>query len=317
VALGAITTLIGLAAMGDDDWEKIPEFVRERSLIIPTGGKSYIAIPMPLGFHLIPNIGRKFVESFLGSDRVTPQHRLLDLAGSTVSAFNPLGGSDISGAIMPTIMDPALALWRNKDWTGKPVYREDYNSLKPTPGFTRTKDSATWGAKVVAEAINKATGGTNAKQGLWSPTPDQIDYLVGQIAGGTGRELMKAEQVVESAITGEELPTYKVPLIGRLVGTTGDGAVESAAYYDNLKRLNEHEAEIKYLKENGNAREVISYTQDNPEVKMLGFAANIEKTIDRMKKQRMVLISRGGNTNVIDQAINAQMKKLNDKLLTK
>lgn len=317
VALGAITTLLGIAAMGDDEWEKIPEFVRERSLIIPTGKKSYVAIPMPLGFHLLPNIGRKFIESFLGSDRVKPQQRLLSLAGSTVGAFNPLGGSDISGAIMPTVMDPALALWRNKDWTGKPVYREDYNSLKPTPGFTRTKDSATWGSKATAELINKATGGTDAKQGLWSPTPDQIDYLIGQIAGGTGREIMKAEQVVESAFTGEELPTYKVPLVGRLIGSTGDGAVEATAYYDNLKRLNEHEAEIKYLKENGNAREVISYTQDNPEVKMLGFAANVEKTIDRMKKQRRVLISRGGNSKVIDQAINAQMKKLNDKLLTK
>jgi hypothetical protein len=128
---------------------------------------------------------------------------------------------------------------------------------------------------------------------------------------------MKAEQVVESAFTGEELPTYKVPLVGRLIGSTGDGAVEAAAYYDNLKRLNEHEAEIKYLKENGNARDVISYTQDNPEVKVLGFAANVEKTIDRMKKQRRVLISRGGSSKVIDQAINAQMKKLNDKLLTK
>ncbi len=48
--LGTMQALL-LAAAGFDD-EEPPDFVRERSLIIPTGGKSYITIPMPLGLHV-------------------------------------------------------------------------------------------------------------------------------------------------------------------------------------------------------------------------------------------------------------------------
>lgn len=54
--LGAMQAL-ALAAAGFDDDEP-PDFVRERNIIIPIGGKKYITIPMPLSFHAIPNIGR-------------------------------------------------------------------------------------------------------------------------------------------------------------------------------------------------------------------------------------------------------------------
>ena len=48
---------LALAAAGFDDHEPL-EFVRERSLILPIGDKNYITIPMPFGFHAIPNLGR-------------------------------------------------------------------------------------------------------------------------------------------------------------------------------------------------------------------------------------------------------------------
>ena len=52
ITLGAMQAL-ALAAAGFDDDEP-PEFVRERSLIIPIGDKKYVTIPMPLGFHARP-----------------------------------------------------------------------------------------------------------------------------------------------------------------------------------------------------------------------------------------------------------------------
>jgi len=68
VMLGAVNTLIGMAMMGGDDedeannWAQIPEFIKERSVIIPLGREDYLTIPMPLGFHVFPNIGRMAVE---------------------------------------------------------------------------------------------------------------------------------------------------------------------------------------------------------------------------------------------------------------
>ena len=51
--------------------------------------------------------------------------------------------------------------------------------------------------------------------------------MVGQAFGGVGREASKLVTTVEKTITGEDLPTYKIPLYGRFVGETKGAAAES------------------------------------------------------------------------------------------
>jgi hypothetical protein len=323
VGLGAALTLIGLAWFGDDEWEKIPEFVRERSFILPApwNDSGYISIPMPLGFHILPNIGRKIVEAAFGSKRVSPTKRFVQLAGSAVGAFNPLGGSDFGEFIMPTVLDPAVALWRNKDWTGRAIYRDDFNSLKPTPGFTRAKDTASTWSKFLSEYINKGTGGTNYKAGAWSPTPDQIDYVFGQIFGGTGREVMKLDETVSSLLSGEELPTHKIPLVGRLYGETSGNSVERSTYYDNIRMLNEHAAEIKGLRhEQDGSKKVSDYLRENPEARLTVTSKGIQAEIDKLNDRRRELAKRGAPSTTLrtlDDRIGKAMKRLNDQVAEK
>ena len=123
--------------------------------------------------------------------------------------------------------------------TGKPIAREDMSGLHPTPGHTRARDTASALSKAVAYWANLASGGTAYKPGFFSPTPDQIDYLIGQVTGGVGREALKAEQTVTSMMTGEELPAHKVPLLGRFYGdTTGQASRAPGA----LRRSGEEES---------------------------------------------------------------------------
>lgn len=267
VMLGAMNALIGFAAMGggddgDDEWEKIPEFVKERSIIIPIGKQDYITIPMPLGFQFLPNIGRLAVEMALYKDK-TAGKQFASLFGVLANTFNPLGGSaPLLQVAMPTVVDPFVALAQNTDWTGKPIYRENLSGLDPDPGFKLAKDSATPIAKGVAEAINYITGGTDYTPGGWSPTPDQIDYLVGQLTGGVGRELGKATSTIAAPLTGEELPAYKIPLVGRLYGNTSGASGESQKFYENVTRANEAENEIKGRLKAGLS--VADYLRENP-----------------------------------------------------
>jgi len=177
---------IAAGGFGDDE---PPEFVRERNIIIPIGGKKYVTIPMPLGFHIIPNMGRIPAEYVLSGFR-KPGSRVRDLLMLAMDAFNPVGGgASFAQTLTPTVLDPVMALSENKDWTGKEIAREDMNPLAPTPGHTRAKDVASEAGKVVSKAVNKATGGTEFQPGGLSPTPDQIDYIIGQVTGGVGREL--------------------------------------------------------------------------------------------------------------------------------
>ena len=64
------------------------------------------------------------------------------------------------------------------------------------------------------------SGGNEFRPGAISWSPDAIDYVMGQLTGGLGRELIKLNQAVTAPFTGEELPTHKIPLLGRIYGTT-------------------------------------------------------------------------------------------------
>lgn len=304
--LGAMQALL-LAAAGFEDDEP-PDFVRERSLVIPSpfGDKKYLSIPMPLGFHVIPGLSRIFTEWALSGGENTPK-RIAQIAGMFSSAMNPIGSAGMSmQTLAPTVLDPFAALTENKDWTGKPIAKLDFNSLRPTAGHTRAKDTASPWATFLSKAVNYATGGDEYKPGVASPTPDQIDYLLGQISGGVGREVSKISQVVSSAATGEELPMYKTPLFGRFVGTTEGNAAESSRFYENLKKIGVHKASIDGLRKDGRGSEISGYLQENHEARLLTAATHVQDRVSNLNKLKRTLIKRDAPPEKIKE-INAQI----------
>lgn len=323
VMIGAVNTLIAMTMMGaggdDDNWAKIPDFVKERSVIVPLGREDYLAIPMPLGYHVLPNMGRKAVEMMLHNDpTVGAGKHVADMAKLVLDAFNPLGGSgNVAQMIAPTPIDPAVALMMNRDWTGKPIYREDSSSLDPTPGHTRTKDTASTFSKVVSEAIVKVTGGSDYQPGAVNWTPDQLDYVIGQLTGGLGRELMKVEQTATAPFTGDELPPYKIPLVGRVYGNTRGPASESDKFYENLTKLNGVEREIK-----GRARdevEVDEYMASEPLADLVGLGNSAQNQISKLRQVRREVVRQGlpgyqSEVKELNQQIGDVMKTVNQEV---
>jgi len=218
-------------------------------------------------------------------------------------------------SIAPTIADPIVAISENRDWTGKPIAKEDMSSLDPTPGYTRAKETASFVGKEMSRFLNAASGGTNYTPGLVSPTPDQIDYILGQLTGGVGRELLKAEQTVTSQFTGEELPLYKVPLVGRFIGETTGIAAERNRFYNNLIELNKHEREIKgRIKDKVPTQE---YMMQYPEARLYGYANQVERNIRTLKQRRDMLIEKGASkeqVKAVENQMKVQMKRFNDRV---
>lgn len=321
VLLGAVNAMIGMAVMGggDDDepdrWEQVPEFIKERSIVIPLGRQDYLSIPLPLGFHVLPNMGRLAVEFALGDADKTAGRQLGKLLQVLADAFNPMGGSQNLGQMVaPTVIDPVVALMQNRDWTGKPIYRESNNPLDPQPGHKMAKDSASSPSRAIAEAINKVTGGTDYRPGAWSPTPDQLDYVIGQLTGGLGRELLKVNQTISATVTGDELPPYKVPLLGRLYGNTRGPAGQSEQFYENVKRLNEIENEIKGRYRNG--QDAGAYRDSEPLSSLVPLANAMENQVRKLREIRRNLTERkpeGYQERVreVDQRIGQAMERLN------
>ena len=299
---------------GFDD-EEPPEFIRSKNIVIPTGDGDYIAFPMPLGFHVIPGISRILTEWTLSGFDDTAR-RVTDLTGLFLDAFNPIGNAGWSvQTITPTILDPLVALGENKDWTGKPISKEDIFSLRPTPGYTRAREGANWLSTNLAEFLNYASGGDADRKGVLSPTPEQIEYLVGQVFGGVGREAIKLATTVEKTATGEELPPYKIPLYGRFVGETKSAAAESNKFYKNMMKLNELQAVVDGRKDR--KEPLGKFFQENPEARMLPMANKTYKDVQALRKRRKALVERDApkeSVQAVEKMITRKMQVLNDRV---
>jgi hypothetical protein len=301
-----------MAGFGEDE---PPEWLRARSIIVPAPGtdKGYLSFPMPLGFNVLPNLGRLAAESLWHGRPIERAYRFMAAA---MDSLSPLGGASSTVQLLtPTVADPLIDLYGNRDWTGRQIYKEDFDSRKPTPGFTRTKTTATPWARGLSEAINYATGGTAYVPGKFSPTPDQIDYLIAQATGGIGREVSKAARAVTALATGEDLPLSTIPLVGRFAGSsTGTTAVREQ-FYRNMQHLYEVKAEVDGRREHH--ERVTEYLEQHPEHRLVGLASLTDRQISQLQKRKRELLEKGSRREQVkqlEQQMTASMARLNDRV---
>ena len=314
ILLGVVQA-IALSAAGFDEDEP-PEFIKEKNLLIPTGDGKYISIPLPLGFNVLPNIGRTVTDLVMHGGKDAPK-KIASLLASTANAFNPLGETTALQTFAPTFLDPAVGLAENKDWSGRRIAKEDMTGLRPTPGFTRSKESATPWSQSIAKFLNFASGGTYGTKGVISPTADQIDYLIGQATGGVGREIGKLGSIASTASKGEELPTHKIPLVGRFIGNTKESAAVSSHYYENLTKMNEHAMELKDLRMHPDHGSVADYFKENPDARLVPMSNSVNGIINGLNQQKKLALDRGmpeERVKQINNQIQVQMKRLNDRI---
>jgi hypothetical protein len=311
IAYGIMQAVL-LDALGFDE-EEPPEFERATNFIIPTGDKSYVTIPMPLGFNVFPNLGRISAEWAINGMENTTE-RVFDLFGALMDSFNPLGGNGrIDSIIMPTAFDPFNDLSKNKDHTGRSIAQEDFSSLDPTPGYTRTRDKATAISIELARWINNLSGGDDYEQGQLSPTGDQIEYLIGQVTGGVGRELVKTAATIETIVTGEDLPTYKIPLVGRFIGNSKGQAPQAGKFYNNLTRINKLENGL--IGRDRDGKDVDTFINENPEVNYIDYGKKAYSAIRKLRQYKRELVEQDADRNevkLVDDEITMIMTEFND-----
>jgi hypothetical protein len=308
-----IMQAVMMATAGFEEDEP-PDFVKDKNFVIPYGDKKYIAIPMPLGFNVIPSFGRRIAEFVMSTDKNVGK-AVFEMGNMILDGFNPLGSATFAQTLTPTLIDPVIALGENKDFAGKPISRDDINSLNPTPGYTRGRDNASALSTGLAYAVNLLSGGTEFKKGVISPTPDQIDYLIGQVTGGVGREVLKVEKAIGATVKGEELATFNIPIVGRMVGDIKQKTVETSRFYDNIKSMNEHQQEIDGRLKQG--EDIDSYLDKYPEAAMYKYADRVYNKITKLKQKRKKLKESGGDDadlKAYDDAILEIMTTFNETL---
>jgi hypothetical protein len=292
--IGAFQAIALMAAGFDGD--EPPDFLKSKNIIIPTGSKTYLIIPMPLGWNLFPNIGRELTEYVLINAGAMKGRRALtttmtNVMAQVVDMFNPLGAGSPANFFTPTIADPIVSLAVNKDAFGRPISRESRETT-PTPGWERSRDTATKLSKALAYGINYITGGGEDGIGAASPTADQLDYLAREYAGGVGREITKAVRYVSRKIEGEEIPAYSVPIGGKLYGELDSPSATADKFYKNVKAMAEHEGAIKRIKERKG--DVNDYRKENKEAtaRLINRANYVENEVAKINREIRALVKK-------------------------
>lgn len=304
--LGAVQAMLLMAAGFDD--EEPPEFVRDRNIIIPTGNGKYVSIPMPLGFHVLPAISRISIEFTAGGFKKPGEH-LVHIMDVLLDSFNPIGNAGLSmQTVAPTVLDPIAALTENKDWSGRQIARQDFSKLNPTPGHTRAKDTASSLSRGLAYALNYLSGGGEYGIGVVSPTPDQIDYLLGQLTGGVGREVGKVLTTGETMATGEDLPPHKIPLVGRFYGDTTGQSSEASKFYGTLEKLSEHRGTLDRMKDAHDLEAYREYAKEHPESRLYARAARVQRELASLRKLKRKMIERNAD--------RAKVRQIEDRMRT-
>jgi|GEM_PF-2998454 len=306
-----------LLAMAGYDEDEPPEYLKNKNFIIPdfglAGGK-YLIIPMPLGLNVFPNIARIVAEYALSGGKNLDK-RIIGVTSAIMDTFNPLGSSGFAQNISPTVLDPVVgAFVTNKDAFGRPISKED-RGTKPTPGYERTKENASAFGKGLSYALNYLTGGGKYGIGMISPTGDQIDYLTQQYTGGVGREITKVMDLGKTAVTGEPIPSYRVPILGKLYGETQSDVAVQDKFYKNITAMSEYESMIKRMRvDKVSPKELFD---DHPEAKLWVAANTLENEVNSLNKQKKLLQQKNAPKERIDQLDQQKvrlMKQFNERV---
>ena len=236
IAVGAAAMLAQGALcrmwMGEDDgiskYDKIPDYIKYRNIILPLPGTEagYIKIPMAYGYNVFAVIGLVLDSALHGTKSAGAA--ATDIIKESFSAWSPIDPtSEGFTAWIPTVFRPIAQVAANTTFSGIPIYPENTGSAIPDSQkyWAKTPD----GYKQIAGFLNRAFGGDDVTSGLVDISPESIEHVTNGYLGGTFRTIVDAISLASATATGKDIDVSKVPVASRFVGAI-DFSSTSALY---------------------------------------------------------------------------------------
>ncbi len=212
-------TAINLAMSDEDEdgvlfYNKIPDYEKERNLIIMYDGKNYLKIPLPYGFNVFANMGSAMAEAAGGHRE--PEDAGMFLLNSAFSSFSPISFGQSKDAAKylakgatPTIFKPLVDIAVNESYFGSSVYKEQFPVGAPKPEAEMSFRSPE-GVRKFFQWMNEATGGSEFVPGKADFNPDKFWYGFEYYIGGAGqfvtRTIGTGRDTYEMIKEGEKVP---------------------------------------------------------------------------------------------------------------
>ncbi len=252
--LGMMATAATLAAanagMSDEDddgklfWDKIPDYEKERNLIImnPVDGKTYVKIPMPYGFGFFPYLATRTMDAARRGDDLGAAG--IDIVTAALGNFSPVQfsagniPSSIARAATPTVFKPLTELALNENFMGKPIYNEPFDKGQSYASVARFNTPE--GYKELAQFLNDITGGEGKVKGNLNTPPESFEYLLEFSLGGVSNLAKSLYR------TGTEGELGSAPVVRRLAGQPSKGR-NVGEYYEREEQARVVNQQMKDL----------------------------------------------------------------------
>ena len=248
---------------GDDDdyYGNLPDWVRRNNLCLYAGNGKFITIPLPIELRAFYGLGEMAYQATVRQDYDKDQIAYQAVNQITeLLPINPLGNNgDLVTTMMPDVLSPFWQIYENKDFTGKPIYRENAFN-KTMPEWTKAYNSTSDWLVDLSRWTNELAGGDDYKQAdvmepLMNWNPAKVEHLFESYFGGMAKTINQAGKTlvagVESVIDGEksdDLQWYSTPVLNRFINDASD---DRSAYsklnqryykfydlYDEVQKLN-------------------------------------------------------------------------------
>jgi len=317
----------------DDEWkyDKIPEWVKERNIIIPNllNEGDYFKIPMPWGynvFHVAGQIAGESLSYRIGiiDKPYEPTKYIMRMVSAAISAFNPLGGEgSIAQIISPTVIDPYIQWKTNENFAGQPLKPEQQPFDVPKPEYqlywSSCREPSKWISKKLYDVFNEPgeePGGINV-------SPEALDLVWDTFTGSLGRTISQTVADPWKLIVGEDIKPSEIPIVRRVYGETSE-YYDEMTYYNNLAKIRYAERDIKNLRDQGKDEEAKEVEQKKKYLLNLDTKVDIAKRkikrfdekIDQIKGSKLPIRLKNNKIRDEQQKINNEMMRINKLFMT-
>ena len=255
MGMGALQSMIGRALSDDDEdgksfYDKIPEYEKQRNIIIPhpwSGGETYTKIPLPYGISVFFNFGTNAADMAMGE--ASPADLGIKTATSLMNNFSPInvGFNSPQGffnSFTPTVLKPIGDLLINENYFGSKIYNEPFREGQAVSSVPRYGTPE--GYKTAVKFINEMTGGDGTIPGIIDAPAEAAPYLLKQYMGGAGRFGVEIASLAKNVATGDldEISPNDIPYVDYAVSEINEKA-DLGDYYDRITAIAPIERRLK------------------------------------------------------------------------
>lgn len=235
--LGYGVAALAVSILDGDDDEKVreaymdlPKWIRRTNICIPIEGTKFVTIPLSYELRVSYGLGEMFWEIEQGM--IEPG----ELVKETVTQLSDLlplsfASGTVAQNLSPTIVRPLVDIIQNKDFTGRPIYRENTFN-QGMPEYTKAyAGTAKWLTKS-SEVLNNATPKFWVKDypepdkytpGAININPAIVEHLLDSYLGGLYTFPSKAAKTV-CMIWDEDMQDIRnIPFLNRNVKDSQSG----------------------------------------------------------------------------------------------